>query len=235
MSQQNNSYHFIYEFHFKSGKKESFDVELDPDTISIVRPTPKEHPEWTKLDNEQCECCPLDAGHTPYCPIALNIGELVEAFKDSFSYDDCLVVCITPERSYQKETSVQEGLYSLLGIIMATSNCPVMSLFKPMARFHLPFSTIQESIIRSTSMYLLRQYFEYKKGNNPDLDMKQLDKHYANVQKVNKGILARIHSIAEKDADRNALIILNSLAQLFSVEIEDNLMSVAYLFEIDDI
>ena len=63
--------------------------------------------------------------------------------------------------------------------------------------------------------------------------MKELDAHYGRVQKVNRGILTRISSVAAKDADKNAIIILNSLAQLFNVEFEDNLTSVEYLFTLE--
>ncbi|MEW6078900.1 MAG: hypothetical protein AB1724_13885 [Thermodesulfobacteriota bacterium] len=226
-------YRIEYEFSFNDQSRKVFQIELDARTISIIHPQPKDFPAWAALNNEQCECCPLTLEDTAYCPIALNMAELVEEFKSAFSYDTCLVCCKTPERTYQKQTSVQEGLFSIMGIIMATSNCPIMNLFKPMARFHLPFSTIQETMVRSASMYLLRQYFVYKQGLTPDLDMKKLDEHYENVQKVNKGILARIGSVAEKDADKNAIIILNSLAQLFNVEIDDNLTSVYYLFDLD--
>ncbi len=233
MEPNENTYSIEYEFCFDDGSSKIFTTVLDNETISIIHPQPQQCPEWTRLEHEQCECCLLDTGNVEYCPIALNIAELVEEFKSSFSYDNCLVVCRTPERTYHKKTSVQEGLFSVMGIIMATSNCPTMNLFKPMARFHLPFATIQETVVRSTSFYLLRQYFEHKKGKNPDLDMEKLDKHYENVQKVNRGMLARITSVVEKDADRNAIIILNSLAQLFAMEIDDNMNSVYYLFDID--
>jgi len=230
-----DTYSIQYEFNFDDGSIKTFLIELDVETISIVRPQPTDFPDWTLLETEQCECCPLSVNDVQYCPIAVNIAELVEEFKNYFSYDNCLVRCVTQERTYEKKTSVQEGLFSIMGIIMPTSNCPVMSFLKPMARFHLPFSTIQETMVRSTSLYLLRQYFEHKKGRNPDLDMEKLDQNYEKVQLVNKGILARISNQAEKDADRNALIILNSLAQLFSVEIDDNLTSVYYLFDTDHV
>ncbi|MDY6831843.1 MAG: hypothetical protein SWC96_08355 [Thermodesulfobacteriota bacterium] len=233
MNQTDDAYPIGYEFLFEDGSSKSFTIRLDPETISIVHPRPAAPPPWTRLDNEQCPICPLDSQEHPYCPIAVNIAELVDAFKESFSYDNCVVCCNTPERSCSKETSVQEGLFSLLGIIMATSDCPVMGLFKPMARFHLPFATIQESMVRTTAFYLLRQYFAYKRGTPPDLEMKELDAHYGRVQQVNRGILDRIGSVSAKDADRNAIIILNSLAQLFNVEFEDNLTSVEYLFTQD--
>ena len=105
-----------------------------------------------------------------------------------------------------------------------------MSFFKPMARFHLPFSTIEETVFRSTSVYLLRQYFEYKSGKTPDLHLTKLDEHYKKVQQVNKGMLDRINIAVEKDADLNAIVILNAIAQMFSMEIEDNLNSFEYLF-----
>ena len=219
-----------YEFTFEDGNTKLFELKLDPVTISVILPDPEFMPEWTRLEYNQCGCCPLDAEQHPYCPIAVNIEELVEEFKDAISSDFCTVRCTTPERTYLKETSIQEGLFSIFGIIMATSNCPIMDFFKPMAKFHLPFSTVDETIFRSTSVYMLRQYFEYRKGRTPDLELKNLDRHYEQVQEVNAGIIKRTGDVAKKDADKNALIILNALAQMLSVEIEDGLYSLEYLF-----
>ena len=69
---------------------------------------------------------------------------------------------------------------------------------------------------RTTSFYLLRQYFEHKKGNIPDLELKQLDEHYQRVTKLDERMLERIQNVSPKDADKNAFITLNSLAQLIS-------------------
>jgi hypothetical protein len=111
---------------------------------------------------------------------------------------------------------------------MATSDCPIMNFFKPMARFHLPFSTVEETVFRTTSIYLLRQYFEYQNGNEPDLDLKKLNQRYDQVQIVNSGILNRINSVAQKDA----IIILDTLAQMLSMELSHGLHSFEYLFKL---
>ena len=37
---------------------------------------------------------------------------------------------------------------------MALSGCPVLEQLKPMARFHLPFASVEETIYRAASMYL---------------------------------------------------------------------------------
>ena len=65
----------------------------------------------------------------------------------------------------------------------------------------------------------------------PDLQLKLLDQHYEKVQAVNRGILDRIGNVSQKDADKNAIVILNALAQMLSMEIDEGLNSFEYLFE----
>jgi hypothetical protein len=48
-------------------------------------------------------------------------------------------------------------------------------------------------------------------------------KCYSEVEIVNKGTLDRINSISEVDANKNALIILNSFAQIIGIKLSDNL------------
>jgi hypothetical protein len=227
---KDDTYQILYEFRFDDGKNKIFKIFLDPETILIIRPDAKNKPDWARLEYKKCKCCTLNEKDNPFCPIAVNISELTHEFSHSPSFDKCIVRCTTPERTYVKKASIQEGLFSIFGIIMATSNCPVMNFFRPMARFHLPFATIQETVFRSTSIYLLGQYFEYKRGKIPDLDLKNLDKHYEKVQAVNEGILKRTYIATHKDADKNAIIILNALAQMLTMEIGDSLNSLEYLF-----
>jgi len=226
----NNLYTIQYEFSFPAGTVENFEIVLDEASVSLVNFNGEIKPAWTELSHKQCRCCPLDAAENPYCPIAVNIAEMVERFKDRLSIDECLVKCVTPERTYLKETSVTEGLYSILGIVMATSDCPIMSFYKPMARFHLPFSSTKETLFRSASVYLLQQYFEHKRGQKPDLELHELGNQLKKVQQVNTGTLARIRSVSKKDADSNAIIILDCFSQILSMAIEGSLSSLEYLF-----
>ncbi|MBF0225553.1 MAG: hypothetical protein HQK76_08880 [Desulfobacterales bacterium] len=226
----NKPYLIVYEFVFENNRIKKFTISLNPKTIEIIPHEKQKKASWAKLKNNQCVCCPLNPRIHKYCPISLNIAELVEEFKEMISSDSCLVRCIIPERIYIKQTSIMEGLSSIFGIIMATSSCPIMAFLKPMARFHLPFSTVEETVVRSTSMYLLRQYFAYRKNKIPDLALKKLDNLYANVKLLNKGILARIKSVVAQDADMNAIFILHSLSENLTMEIDFSLESLEYLF-----
>ena len=224
-------FHFHYQFQFVNGHIKDYRISLDPDTLSLIPIASEvEAPEWVHLEYKQCRDCPLKPESHPNCPIAVNIMELVESFKSVFSYHDCTVVCETAERSYLKKTSVMEGLSAIFGVIMATSDCPVMEFLKPMARFHLPFATIEETTVRTASMYLLAQYFRYKNQPGIKLDFKTLENHYARVQLVNEGLLERINSVGSEDADKNAIVTLHSLSQFLSMEMDYSLSGLEYIF-----
>ncbi len=222
---------FNYQFQFTSGETAEYEILLDPDSLSMIHETyDQQLPEWTRLTYEQCKDCPLNVRAHPQCPIAVNIMELVETFKTVFSYHDCTVTCVTAERTYLKKTSVMEGLSAIFGMIMATSDCPVMEFLKPMARFHLPFATIEETTVRTASMYLLAQYFKHRDTRGMTFDFKTLENHYAKVQLVNEGLLNRINSISSEDADKNAIITLHSLSQFLSMEIDYSLGGLERIF-----
>ncbi len=224
-------FYINYQFQFLDGGLATYQIALSPDSLSLIHEDgDQEAAEWTKLDYEQCHCCPLTPEIHPRCPIAVNIMELVESFKNVFSYHDCTVVCETAERTYSKKTSVMEGLSAIFGVIMATSDCPVMEFLKPMARFHLPFATIEETTVRSASMYLLAQYFKHKDQPGMKFDFKTLENHYSQVQDVNEGLLRRITSISSEDADKNAIITLHSLSQFLSMEIDYSLSGLESIF-----
>ena len=220
-----------YHFNFSDGSVTDYEIVLDPETLSLIHAgDTMDLPDWTRLDFEQCVCCPLKPVAYPQCPIAVNIMELVGTFKSVFSYHDCMVVCETAERTFSKKTSVMEGLSAIFGVIMATSDCPIMEFLKPMARFHLPFATIEETTVRTASMYLLGQYYRHKDEPGMRFDFKILENHYAQVQQVNEGLLKRINSVGSEDADKNAIITLHSLSQFLSMEIDYSLAGLESIF-----
>ena len=220
----------VYHFGFPDGGSKAYTVELDRATLSYLPSVAEQPPAWARLENHQCGHCPLKPAEHPYCPVATNLSTLVEFFKDKASAAEATVTVTTEERTYVKQLSLQRGIFGIFGLVMATSSCPYMDFLKPMARFHLPFSTAEETIVRSVSMYLLRQYFVAKRGEQPDLGLEHLETHYGNIQQVNDGILERIKGVVENDADLNALIILQGFADLLTMAISKDLSKIEPLF-----
>ena len=96
---------------------------------------------------------------------------------------------------------------------MVTSGCPTMKILRPMVRQHLPFATLEETVFRSVSSYLLAQYFQNKKGEIPDWKLQGLLQSYSEIQILNSGMAHRIRSISEKDAGTNAVVVLDVFAK----------------------
>lgn len=188
-------------------------------------------PEWTRLGHHQCETCPLDERAHPRCPAAVDVAPILEAFKDTVSFHQAEVRVRTPEREFVKRCDLQSAVHSLLGLVMATSGCPLLRRFRPMAFHHLPFANREETTFRTVATYLLRQYFVAKDGGVPDLELAGLKQLYVELQEVNRAFTERIRDAARRDTNLNAVVILFTLSVLVSVSLDAELASLRELFE----
>jgi hypothetical protein len=212
---------FTYSFELQDGKSSRFELQLERESLALIAKDREDLPDWTKLKFHRCSICPLKKRQHKHCPIARNLVGIVEKFADMLSHEKARVTVETEERTYRKDTTVHAGLSSMLGIVMTTSGCPVMEPLKPMVRFHLPFASIEETIFRMTSMYLLAQYLRKQEGLSCDQDLNGLAQIYSDVSKANKDFSERLAQAAEKDANVNALVELDVFASMVQLLDED--------------
>ncbi len=221
-----------YKFSSGNGRKVEFSIQLDSETLAYSSDAERKYPAWTRLDYEpQCTNCQLINKNMEYCPIAVNLVDVVHVFKDTLSYEtvDCEVT--TNERTYYKRNiQIQSALSSLLGIIMVTSGCPALDKLRPMVKFHLPFASIEETIYRAASMYLLAQYFRMKHDLKTDLDLKGLIAVYQEIDQINARLCKRIRCATNQDASLNAVVVLDVFAKMVPISVEDTLLSFNSLF-----
>lgn len=222
---------FLYSFNFDNRQLLKVDIQLDASTLNLIQNKSQLISDWARLENQQCQNCTLSNAIQPYCPIALNILEVLTKFKDFYSYEKVFVQVQTRERTYSAQVSLQNGLSAMLGIYMVTSGCPIMSKLKPMVRFHLPFASVEETIYRSVSTYLLGQYFRYRDFQDADWSLAGLRQIYEDIQTVNISMAHRLRSISQKDANVNALIILDIFAKEMPQSIDESVKKLQYLFE----
>ena len=163
-----------YIFKFGSGLERKIALNLDEKTLDLIQSEKASYPEWTALRFFQCPNCSLDEAHHESCPIAINVVDLVDFFRDMISYQEIDLLIESRERGYIKHTTLQQGISSLVGIYMVTSGCPIMGKLKPMVCYHLPFATLRETQYRVMSMYSLAQYFLHRRGMEPDWELKNL-------------------------------------------------------------
>lgn len=219
-----------YQFRMRDGKEDLISLCLDPVSLELIDANLPPAPPWTALTFKQCPNCPLSEADHPFCPLARHLVNLVNRFECLISYDWLHVEVKTVERFISQETTAQRALSSLMGLIFPTSGCPRTAFFKPMARFHLPFSSEDETIYRATSMYLLAQYFRQKNGQTADIALTGLNDIYAQMQEVNRAIASRLRSASSTDASVNALIILDMFAKTLPCVIRDSVEELRHLF-----
>jgi uncharacterized protein DUF6901 len=221
---------FRYSFTLDDGRKGAFEVSLDPETGTIIRPpNPSAPPEWTELAYSPCSHCalPPEARH---CPIAVNISDLAAKFGDVISCTNAEVVVETRERSYSKKGSVQEVLFPLIGIYMSGSGCPSMEKFKPLLRHHLPFATPEETIYRVVTMYVTAQYLRMQAGLSPDWELTGIRELYDKVNAVNREFCKRLNRAIKEDAMVNSIVMLDSLGYMVKSPTKESVETLRRLF-----
>ncbi|HCF59434.1 MAG TPA: hypothetical protein DFS52_15755 [Myxococcales bacterium] len=224
------AYPIHYLFRMSEGTEVEFTVRLDPETLLNVAPLPEAAPEWTRLEFQKCPNCSLAPQQMPLCPTAAQLVEAAAGFSQTLSFEEAEVRVDVPERSMSARTTVQAGLSSLLGIYMSTSGCPILAKLRPMVRFHLPFATPLETMFRSTSMYLVGQFLRMQEGHAPDWTLAGLADTYRETAEVNRAFARRLWAASEKDANINALILLDVFTKAVSDSIEDRLVELKSIF-----
>jgi hypothetical protein len=221
-----------YEFRLKSGKTKNFSVRLRKNSMQFVSEQTTTVRPWTKLTHHQCPNCPLNPETNYNCPIAANLVDVIESFKDSLSIEEADITIRSESREYHKRSTVQYGIGSMMGLYMVTSGCPVMDKLRPMVFTHLPFSSLEETLFRAISMYLLAQYFRQQEGKTPDWKLEDFTKIYEDIATVNQSFTKRLLSINPADASLNALVGLDCFASIAAFStVEDNLAEFQTLFE----
>jgi hypothetical protein len=214
-----DSEHVVYRFEL---------VDREIEFRETTRPRELEnggtHPEWARLGNQQCACCPLKESDCTYCPAATRINEVMEAFADHSSIERAKVTVTTGERSYFKDCDLQVGLNSLIGLMMATSGCPVLKGLGAMASFHIPFCTTRETLHRTVGSYLIQQYFKQLEGGSSDWELKQLKKLYDELEGLNRDFSKRIKDSASSDALSNAIFIFFATSVVVASSLDKQLI-----------
>lgn len=222
-----------YQFQWPNGRDVTYDVALDAETLSLKLAESRtgQAPAWTRLDFYQCPNCPLDSSSDPHCPLALSLVDINTHFAEHDSHEQVELKVVTEERTTIKEGSLQQGIGSLMGLIMPCSGCPHSRFFRPMARFHLPFATEQETIYRATSMYLLAQHFSHQTEGRCDTELSGLNEIYQNLHTVNTYFAKRLREASSSDSTINAVVLLDMFTVTLPYVIEESLDELRYLFQ----
>lgn len=221
-----------YVFHLGGGQSEVIELAFARNSLLLEGMEERPREAWTDLGFHACRHCPLDAATSPACPFARALSAFVRRFDEFYSYEKAVIEVITPQRRVLADRPLQHGMASLIGLIGATSGCPHLAFFRPMARFHLPFATEEETLCRAFSFHLMGQYIHGGGDGREPISLEGLCRHYEAAALVNQGMADRIRAAFAKDAVVNAIVILDTFAQAAPCVIEEKLDELRYIFDV---
>jgi Domain of unknown function (DUF6901) len=225
-----DTFTITYFFTLADNSEETFNLTFDAQTIELLPNENTSALPWTELEHHQCPHCPLTVDTHPHCPVAVNLTMAIKRFDHLMSFDRMLVKVVSTERQVAQHTSAQEGISSLMGLLIAGSSCPLTHFFKPMARFHLPFANRDETLWRAAATFLLARYFSNSGFEAADMSLKGLVQIYDDVARLNDYMVERIRSATSKDSAVNALVHLDVFAKFLTPPIEDSFNHIKHIF-----
>lgn len=225
------SVNIIYRIKLSDTLTEEFDYEMDAETFEIVS-TPKtgKLPSWTELGFKQCPNCPLKPEEHPHCPMAVQLHHIVERFHTTRSIDEVELEVITEQRKVTQTTALQNAISSMLNLVFPISGCPRTEGMKPLARFHVPLASEEETVFNVSGMYLLAQYFVNLKNKNGVLSFDGLISAYTDLHVVNKHVARRLQEVTSSDSVKNAITLLDMYSSLMPMLLQDQLVEIRRFF-----
>lgn len=210
----------------------TFQLDMDASTLMpLDDKIPDPLPDWARLEHHQCPNCPLTPVESPHCPLATRLVGVIEPLGDFRSHRVVDLEVDVPGRSLKQQAPLQQCLGSLMGLLIASSGCPHTRFLRPMARYHQPLSTPDETIYRATAMYCMAQLFRQRKGLTTDFDLEKLNDRFEQLQTVNASVADRLRSICKDDSAINAVVLLDSSAKLLPLTSDRSLANIQALFE----
>jgi hypothetical protein len=217
-----------YRFDLPDGSQTTLDFTFDSTDFRLSNAVPAEAPFWTELKFNRCANCPLNELEHAHCPAALQMASVLEPLKALVSFDTVGVTVLQAERTIYAQTSAQQAMSSVLGLIMATAGCPWTDHLRPMARFHLPFASEEETVYRSICMYLLAREIT---GSMEPRGFAVLEDLYENLHVVNRDMSRRLGAASRTDPARNAMALLDSYTTLLPAALERSFDELKPLFQ----
>ncbi len=217
-----------YTFHLSKGPPIVFEVDERVDS-SVENPQDPV-PDWLALEFHQCSCCSLPPGSRRTCPAALSIRPAVEVFSPFLSHRTAQVTAELGSATLQAGIPLQQAVRSVAGLLLALSSCPVLGKLRPMAQFHVPFSTAEHTSFRFVASHLVGQYLRQNEGLTPDWALDGLRALFGDIHEVNTHLARRLGAASQRDTVVNSVILLDSVAGVASYGTESQLKRLKPLF-----
>lgn len=210
-----------------------YTAKVDPLTCSLAALKDFDAPQWTSTRFYRCKACV--ATKATHCPAAMTLAHLSQAFQDMPQTNGTKlnIDVITPERTYSKRTTFEAGFVSLIGFALTFSGCPAFKPFQPMGYFHLPFASLEETLMHATSAHFMRHYFNHQENEisfPKDGGLADMVALYGAIEETNKHLIERLRKAGQTHG-QVPLTILQFLSQSAHASFSDGMADLKPYFK----
>lgn len=227
----NDTYEISYHIKTSTNRNEIFVFQIDNQSADSNSVAPDNPPAWTELSYRQCSHCPLSAETHKYCPVALQLYDITQRFEGTKSIDEVDVEVITEDRKVVQKTAIQRVIASMLELSYASSGCPKTEWLRPLARFHSPLASEEETVFRSASMYLLAQFFIHQTNKQGRIEFSGLNQIYEDMHTLNAAVASRLQHAIQSDSVKNAITLVDMYSTLIPILLDDQLAEMRGFFQ----
>ncbi len=204
----------------------AYEFRLDP-VSWVLQNESAEPPDWTKLDYYPCPGCPLSKKDGDHCPAAKNLSLITGDWREVRSYDPVEVEVTLEQRTIAATVSAQSAISTISGLLLGSSRCPTLSVFRPLARFHQPFAGPRESSYRVLMAYMTYQHLYQREEA---FDPAAIVALYEKVETINQYLAKRIAHLPDDEAVAQAIVQLDCLSKHIIISLEETLELFRELF-----
>ncbi len=212
----------------EEAKNFCFEIQELEGEIQLQQSEPSTPDDWCQLSYQQCKHCPLDSSNK-YCPVALKLSGLLTKTELVRSYEQVTVRYINEHKHILTlKADAQSLLTTMAGLLIAgTSNCSHTRFMWPMARFHRPFSGLDESVNKAmanlSSLYIRSR----TEMNFTDWALR----YYQNITIVNLALIKRLRADVEATEPLvNALTNLDLFSKEIIFNLNNNMSGIAHIY-----
>ncbi|MFO7821346.1 MAG: hypothetical protein R6V56_04750 [Lentisphaeria bacterium] len=170
-------------------------------------------PKWMELAYCQCPACTLSTTSNPTCPVAEALGRYLHKLAHHNSYDQVKVEVFTDDgcKTVIDSIALQNVVSELVRLAVFQYECPIGRQVKPAMTTLPPFPS-NEDILNAFALT-----FAQSLDQDCNIPSAAQSKIMEDLHDLLGNLCVRLESVGEGDAQLNGIVILHSLATLFTL------------------
>lgn len=207
----------------KNGRKFSFIQIAEKEKNNFELNLREDLPHWARLDFHQCKGCPLKSDKIKWCPVAVKLFDVANAFPELVPYEKVTLDYSINQSHYTDVLLSQDALVQVMLSTLAFSACPEVYADVWSWEYFNPKFNLKEILFRRLAIHLIGKHIS-------SIKKKEFSSHLTNDEtllKLIEKLKPRINNAQELHNDhiQNALVVLKGVFSMVEDGYQDLILA----------